>query len=518
MNSKDIETKIKELLLQRNNPTQAYFDQIEELTNLINEDKEPILTIKILLLKAMGKMVKAIFDEVHDCYLQIESIRIKHPEDYELQALALRSLGTYYWNNSDFHKALEAFLVACNYEKHEMNLTFLKQKIGMTYFKLNDFENAFVYFNEAYKNKDSVTDLIAKADIISWYAIIHNEIGMFEKSQVLAHEAMEINLKIENYTGLAANYNTIGLSNKSAGNIEQALGFFKEAEKYASYSNSFIHLANACNNIASIYQHQSEKQKAIDYFEKSLEYRKKTLQYDLLAVTLKNLITLYIDLKLPEYSEKYLFELEALYQKLSLPKIHIMLLYGKALLANYHQDYQKAVDYFLENLKITEEINYTINKLTIYDYLSIIFENLNDYQKSLEYHKLIRKVLQEINMEDEKKNIHNLNIIHQIITDQFMIDKKIQEEKIKTILAMAITVNHEINQPLMQIQGNLEMLINQFQPRDHFPKHLKYCNRIQEGIDTITNLTDKFLNNTNISFTDYLSNDEMIEFNNKEDS
>jgi len=156
-----------------------------------------------------------------------------------------------------------------------------------------------------------------------------------------------------------------------------------------------------------------------------------------------------------------------------------------------------------------------VNKIPVYELLSLYYEGLDNFREALNYQKLLKKTLQEINFEEETKSIRNLNLIHQQITDQFIVDKKIQEERIKAILAMSITVNHEINQPLMQIQGNLDMLSQSIESNSEMERYQKYCLRIQEGVQKISTLTEKFLNHTSHSYTDYLQDTEMIEFSNE---
>lgn len=88
--------------------------------------------------------------------------------------------------------------------------------------------------------------------------------------------------------------------------------------------------------------------------------------------------------------------------------------------------------------------------------------------------------------------------------------KVIDMEKIKSILAMAVTTNHELNQPLTVIQGNVEMLAIKYEQLTN-DKHIK---KIIESIDSIIDKMNKFASFDKITFKKYLDNIDMVEFNN----
>ncbi|HOQ80886.1 MAG TPA: histidine kinase dimerization/phospho-acceptor domain-containing protein, partial [Candidatus Cloacimonadota bacterium] len=81
-------------------------------------------------------------------------------------------------------------------------------------------------------------------------------------------------------------------------------------------------------------------------------------------------------------------------------------------------------------------------------------------------------------------------------------------------LAMAVTANHEINQPLTVIKANLDMInfcIDSFNVDD---KIKKYIQRIDESINSITHILEKFKKPEEVEFNDYGGNTIMVSFNN----
>lgn len=85
-------------------------------------------------------------------------------------------------------------------------------------------------------------------------------------------------------------------------------------------------------------------------------------------------------------------------------------------------------------------------------------------------------------------------------------------QKKNTVLAMAVTANHEINQPLMTISANLEM-IEMTYPKGEFNEHVeKYFLAIKNSLDRIKNLLGKFKEAQSFEFSLYSQASQMITF------
>lgn len=92
------------------------------------------------------------------------------------------------------------------------------------------------------------------------------------------------------------------------------------------------------------------------------------------------------------------------------------------------------------------------------------------------------------------------------------IHRNIIEEKVRkseqraAALAMVVTTNHEISQPLMVIQGYLEML------HANVDKHssIKYMDEMQKAIDSIDTILKKMSEIEGIEFTEYVEGTDMV--------
>jgi CheY-like chemotaxis protein len=85
----------------------------------------------------------------------------------------------------------------------------------------------------------------------------------------------------------------------------------------------------------------------------------------------------------------------------------------------------------------------------------------------------------------------------------------VEMERQNAVLAMSVTANHEINQPLMIIKGNVELLQSQMSTTD---KDIKHFTRIHDAIQRIEEILTK-LRNISLESTrveDYSSSNKMF--------
>ena len=97
-------------------------------------------------------------------------------------------------------------------------------------------------------------------------------------------------------------------------------------------------------------------------------------------------------------------------------------------------------------------------------------------------------------------------------------DRIIEVEKKNMALAMAVTANHEMNQPLMIMKGNLEMFLFSLEkecPIDARQRH--YLEMIDQATARMAHILDKFKQATSMTFENYTDQSKMIVFADEED-
>ncbi len=93
-------------------------------------------------------------------------------------------------------------------------------------------------------------------------------------------------------------------------------------------------------------------------------------------------------------------------------------------------------------------------------------------------------------------------------------DRNMMIEKKNTALAMAVTANHEMNQPLMIVKGNVELfrlhLEQVCQDPDRKTEH--YMRKIEEATQRMVEILDRFKLATSMTFKDYTDFEQMLVF------
>jgi signal transduction histidine kinase len=92
----------------------------------------------------------------------------------------------------------------------------------------------------------------------------------------------------------------------------------------------------------------------------------------------------------------------------------------------------------------------------------------------------------------------------------------VELERRNSILAMVTTTNHEINQPLTVISGNLYLLKETFKPGSLSADQKKYFEKIDNSIKKIHNILVKYRNAQSVRFETYSGSSQMVVFDEDE--
>jgi PAS domain S-box-containing protein len=86
--------------------------------------------------------------------------------------------------------------------------------------------------------------------------------------------------------------------------------------------------------------------------------------------------------------------------------------------------------------------------------------------------------------------------------------KIIELERRRTVSAMTVTANHEINQPLMILQGSIELL--KIKLKDQ--ALIKYLDKCEDSVQRISSILSKFERTSCFETNDYVDEVEMLNF------
>lgn len=96
-------------------------------------------------------------------------------------------------------------------------------------------------------------------------------------------------------------------------------------------------------------------------------------------------------------------------------------------------------------------------------------------------------------------------------------DEILDLERKNMALAMAATANHEINQPLMVLKGNLDLMKMMLPGHVMTGKIPRYMDRIEESMERIKKILDRYKSAEDFHLSNYSQSSKIIEFTDNKD-
>jgi PAS domain S-box-containing protein len=114
-------------------------------------------------------------------------------------------------------------------------------------------------------------------------------------------------------------------------------------------------------------------------------------------------------------------------------------------------------------------------------------------------------------------DIHERKLASEKLKESYTQLKKAQNEIIElerknSAFAVAVTANHEINQPLMILKANLEMLQFSMQDDDLDSKQRRYITRIEDSVERIQEILNTYKEADSLEFESYTKGTQMVKF------
>ncbi len=335
-------------------------------------------------------------------------------------------------------------------------------------------------------------------------------------------------------------YQGLGFVYRNLGDYPKALENFQNAYEVAETINKHEIKAVVLNEIANIYMIKRQ-------FEKSLEYHQKALEVTQEENSNVSSSFIYHDIALM-YSEMNRYEDALVYfqkhydlakDSLTTREKSIYLMNLSGITASL-EDYEKAVKYGEEALAFAQQAEGVYEQCSAYEQLSNIYIRKGEFERACDNLNNAHELSKQVFSKDKMNQIHELQVkyesearereaeIYRLKNVELVeANEKLQEsydklekaqqeiiqlERQKSVWAMAVTANHEINQPLMVIRGNMDLLRLKMDA-DVMPQNIEqYLGNIEKSIDRIGNILTKFKEKCPIRFTEYSSTTEMVVF------
>ena len=137
--------------------------------------------------------------------------------------------------------------------------------------------------------------------------------------------------------------------------------------------------------------------------------------------------------------------------------------------------------------------------MNVYEMKYNLYKLEGNLEKALYYYTKYEKLNHDIFSED------NANRLAKLRTKM----EKLETER-NTIKATAITVSHELSQPMMVMQGNLDMLYIKLCNLGLTEDFMKYKEKIDTSFMQMKELLDRFTNSEKVDREQYTENIDMM--------
>ncbi|MDD3051712.1 MAG: tetratricopeptide repeat protein [Candidatus Cloacimonetes bacterium] len=431
-------------------------------------------------------------------------------------------------------------LILAEKSKNKLATASAYDALGSVFYDVNNYAKALEYYLEAKK----INEVYAQdSELIANYnnlGLIYKSLGNFEKSLFYFQKCVDYLQEINdenNLSVLNSNIADLYLINKE---YDKALEHFFKSLEYDKKTNLDFNLAITLHGIGDVYLNKGDLLNAEEYFQKSYElFSEEDHKLSLVTVCL-SLAELYLKTSEYEKALNNIKESEAIAVDMELDHFFadINLAYYKYY--KVKKNSQKALFYYekymdgykdIYNKELTSKISET---QVMYDLEKIEREMTTLRNESRYKDELLKKnrltkillisiillfcisltVLIVLLIKYHKKTIslnqQKIALEESYISLQEAQEKMLMLERKNSALAMAVTANHELNQPLMILQGNLEMFKMSIDKDSVSSKQIKYIAKMIEAIDRISKLLHTYKTAEDIQFLNYSEETKMV--------
>lgn len=346
---------------------------IDSLAAIANSNKG------IIRVTAYDKISRLYWQSNPDSSIYYASLALSEAEKDKSDACygeAYNSLGNAYSSKGEFEQSIEFYTKSMEHRERSNDMLKVSYSLSNLSFSLQNLKR-YSEAMDALKRAASICNSIGNAQdealINQQIAALYKNLQDLNRSLEYALKAVNINLSNNITTGLANNYNFIGLLHKDLKNFDLAEEYFLKSLKIWQQEKNEEGLSNTYNNLGIVYDEKKDAQKALEYYSKSLELSKKLEDLKGIAVAYNNIGYLSIRIN----------QIDA------------------------------GIDSYLKSIKISHDLNDIESYLNTYNNIAIAYLKKNNIEKSEEYVNLVLKEFDKVKdlaiIQETYKILSNIN-------------------------------------------------------------------------------------------------------------
>jgi tetratricopeptide (TPR) repeat protein len=390
-------------------------------------------------------------------------------------------IGSCHWFMGNSDLALEAYIHTVQLLEHTENLeakAMSVSNLGVAYASRKEFDQAMNYFEQGLQLRQQIGSISGVASSLLNMGGVFEDLGDYEEALIHFEQGIEAYTVCNNQRHLTYAYTMIGSLLRKMQRLSESIGYFEKARDTAQEQNDRFGVAQACHCLAELHFETGDEKAA------------------------------FADLKLCTRLAK---RIKAREVERDASKLYARIYEEK------HR-YRLALQYFKRSTDLLVELNDEEAKKRVSE-IRVRFESERKQQEAEIYRlKNIELVAKQEEIEAQQNALAEANDRLQEKNDELeksyealqkAQNEVIELERVQSIIAMAVTANHELNQPLMIISGNLDLLGMSLEA-DPDPLRSHYMKRSKEALERIRNILNTMSNIERISFADYSEATPMV--------
>ncbi|MEA2041602.1 MAG: tetratricopeptide repeat protein [Bacteroidota bacterium] len=297
--------------------------------------------------------------------------------------------GYTYRSSNDELKAIETFRKALLYKESldKGNLLYnLYNDIGISYYKISDFDKATINFKHSYKIAQAKLTEEDEAIALANIATMENIRGNDKLAVEYFLKALKIFEKKENKVGISKIYNNLGVIFRRLDEPDKALEYYYKALELKQALKDSGSIGETYINIGVLYKQKKQYLQAVNYLDKALNIFTKNGDLYGKAKTLNNLGTVY------QKNKAYGKAMSAFWESL---EIRESISDMKGVASSYHnianvlrleKDYPKSIEYFEKSYRLTDSLDLPEELMEVNYDLYNLYKEQQSFSKALEYY------------------------------------------------------------------------------------------------------------------------------------
>ncbi len=516
-----------------------------------------VLHLEIATFFEQQNLMRAASREAMEAVLEINAL-----SDRTLMIRAYRQLGQYFDRQGMIINSLEyydkAYILSQELDDPLLSAE-LAINVGNAHQRKGEFDLALAAYFEAIDSFSKANRKDMLAVVYDRVATIYRKLGEIPKAIEYMTNAQILNISLQNWANVGDNYMNLGLLYNDLKQDNTALTYFKKALSTYTKVENFEGMALSNSKIGLSLAESGEFQDAIRYSQKSIEIAKDKGLTRLLTALLIDLSDVQAMAGNSTEAISALSEASVVLREGGGNKEYqLQIEKSIAELKEKQGNIHSAITHYRQAMNLQDKLYDDLSHQKLAE-MEILFES---FQKEKEIEKLENnlaaqrlqaehdKFYYETQLELENLKSRNQRVVmismallvigaivflwyiiarlrrerslhmkiseqHEALTDAYgQLEKAQQEliefERLKSMSAMAVTMNHEINQPLMIIQGNLDMLRINIEKRDADDDQLRFVFRIQTSLERIMGIMEHIEKLDRVQYGDYTEGTSMV--------